>query len=379
MAQNKLSGLTLLNWNCNGIEKQFDYFSHFLRSKKIDIACLTETHLRPSSKCNLKIPGYIAYRNDRLCDKAAGGVAIVIHKRIAHCSLNTPSSENLETIGIKLTQSSQLDVHIIAAYRPPNRPFPTDLLKQLLSLNSPIIISGDFNAKNKLWGCNTTSPQGKKLFQIASEKACTVNAPTSPTFYPSHINVKPDILDLTLTKNINLPLIQSPQPELNSDHTPVIITFNVNILPVTHRPRIVTGTINWQKFRDYLSHQLSVPKNMTNNIRIETEIEQFTSLIHNAIKESQTTVPRPGFKNPTIPNRLLKMIATKRQLRRKWQRLRLPHLKNQINNLGHHINKQLEKIRFTTFQKSISQITPASHDQWSIIRHLTKEKLTFQQ
>jgi len=374
MALNKLNELTLLNWNCNGIEKQFDYLSHFIRSNKIDIACITETHLRPSSKCNLKIPGYVSYRNDRICDKATGGVAIIIHRRIAHCCLNTPSSEKLETIGIKLTQSYQQDVHIIAAYRPPNKPFPTDILKQILFLKNPIIISGELNAKHKTWGCNVTTLQGKKLLQIATEKACAINALTAPTFYPAHINVKPDILDLTLTKNIKLPIIQRPQPELNSDHSPVIITFNINKTPVTQRQRIITGKINWQKFREQLSHQLSVPRNLTNNTRIEIEIENFTSAIHSAIKNSQTPVAKFNFQNCQIPNKILKMIATKRQLRRKWQRLRLPHFKNQINNLGHQINQALEKNRFKFFQKTISQISPASKDQWTTIRHLTKEK-----
>lgn len=55
--------LKLLNWNANGLQRQFYEFKHFLHDQKIDIACLTETHLNNSNKMN--IPGYIIYRKDR--------------------------------------------------------------------------------------------------------------------------------------------------------------------------------------------------------------------------------------------------------------------------------------------------------------------------
>lgn len=102
MDQNRsiLNKLTILNWNANGIKRQRNLLSQFLHHHNIEVACISETHLVPNEE--FKIPSYRVYRKDRICDHAAGGVAIIIKNTIKHETLLIPTMVSLEIIGVKI-------------------------------------------------------------------------------------------------------------------------------------------------------------------------------------------------------------------------------------------------------------------------------------
>lgn len=205
----QLKNLKFLNWNANGLSKQENIFRNFLFFHEIQIACVTETHFHPSDK--FKIPGFNIYRNDRPSYKAAGGVAIIIRKELNHSQIECPTSDCLETIAINLkTDDSQ--IIIITAYKPPNKKFPVKTLNKIFNSNNnlmynnnkkKIIIIGDLNSKNKAWNCNTTTEAGRKLLQFAQNHNILIHAPSTPTRYPFNNKGAPDILDISLSTNIN--------------------------------------------------------------------------------------------------------------------------------------------------------------------------------
>lgn len=209
---NSLSSITLLNWNANGILTKSSAFIQFLDAHKIDIACITETHLAPHK--NFKIPHYICYRNDRPSNKAAGWVAILVKRSISHAIYPTQSDNTLELIALQITLSHNKTLNIISEYRSPNKLTNFQQLAFLFNSNNPTIMLGDLNAKNTAWGCNITIPPGSALQNIISVYNLDVHAPNEPTHYSYNKYYLPDILNTAISKNLHFQLFSKSLVEL---------------------------------------------------------------------------------------------------------------------------------------------------------------------
>lgn len=160
MAQNKIENFKLLNWNANGVKRQENELRYFLKVHDIDVACISETHLKQGER--FSIPNYLSYRSDRISLIASGGVAILINRKIKHTLIQSPSSNEIESIIIKIELVSS-NITVIAAYKPPNKKFPSSFMKAVFDGRSQILLAGDLNCKNQIWNCNTTSYNGKLL------------------------------------------------------------------------------------------------------------------------------------------------------------------------------------------------------------------------
>lgn len=62
--------LNVVNWNACSIKSKQIEFGDFLRTKNIDIALLSETHLKPL-RDTIYLPGYTVHRLDRTATVAA--------------------------------------------------------------------------------------------------------------------------------------------------------------------------------------------------------------------------------------------------------------------------------------------------------------------
>ena len=120
-------------------------------SQCIHIALVTETVLK--SGINLKSnPNYKVYTKNRL-NRAGGGVAIVIHRSINHCTLPDFKLKVIESLGIEI-ETFFGKIMIAAAYLPfeckgvNENCFKGDLNK-LTRNRSRFLIAGDFNSKHR--------------------------------------------------------------------------------------------------------------------------------------------------------------------------------------------------------------------------------------
>lgn len=365
--------LKLLNWNANGIKRQENELRYFIKSNKIMIAGITETHLVEGDK--FSIPGFRIYRNDRLAQKAAGGVAIIVSKSIKHSQVSTPISTNLESVGIKIIINNS-EITLIAAYKPPNKIFPTSCYKEIFDKYSRIILLGDLNSKHRSWGCNSSTAQGKRLFKFTVENNISVLTPTEATHFPYNTNIVPDILDVVLTKGITFPIFQNVLYDLQSDHNPVLIKL---FKPIEENTNSMNGKglkINWPQFSFFMQQNYSYPHNIQFNQDIDYEINKFILAVNESLKQA-TIINRNTFKNTgdTIPARLLNLIKSKRNLRRFWQKTRRPDIKRKLNKLSRIVKFRLEQFRFSSFENSLKQINTNATHLWSTVKRITGEKM----
>lgn len=113
-----MHAIKFVNWNANGIKFKKSTLIEFLTRHKIDIACITETHLKNTD--SFKINGYNIYRTDRDSIHSSGGVAILIKKSIKHHQATIPKMINLEAIALILL-TDRHEIKVISAYNPPNK------------------------------------------------------------------------------------------------------------------------------------------------------------------------------------------------------------------------------------------------------------------
>lgn len=237
-----IHNLTLLNWNANGLREKRSTFISFMARHNIDIACVTETHLVEGE--NFKISGYSMYREDRQGPIGSGGVAIFVKRSINHHHTYLPQFTTLEAVGVKIFLQNNTYFRLVSIYKSPNRRLHYQDLRILFPEDCSTVVIGDLNCKHRVWGCRTTNPNGNRLLQYTDEANIMVAARDEPTHHPWQYNYQPDILDIVLHRNFSAPIMQQVLPELDSDHSPVIVSFftHPHISPLP--PRLINGKVN---------------------------------------------------------------------------------------------------------------------------------------
>lgn len=323
--QRTIQNLTVLNFNANGLKKQRSLFIAFLARHKVDIACISETHLIPAEP--LRIPGYKIYRYDRTAEQASGGAAIIIRKNIEHNPLDLAELHSLEAVAVSVDLNGEPHT-LIAAYKRPIAKWDERDVIQIFNNTNKTIVIGDLNSKSIYWNCRASNPSGRTLDELCGRYSMYVSAPSEPTYFPYRLNAEPDILDIILLKNFSMPITQTVLFELDSDHVPVIITFNTTPKISKLPPRLITGHVNWETFQDKLNVLSNCFTSLESEEEIECAIEKFTKItakaVHQATADNKRT--NPGKKHVHPPEYILKMINEKNTARRLWHRTRIPHV-----------------------------------------------------
>ncbi len=137
MAQNNSNHrLILMNWNACGISNKKNELHFFLQTNNVDIACITESHLKPPA--TFKLPGYNTARMDR-ANSPGGGVIILIKNTIAYFEENNNIHQWHRNNSSFTYQTPTRIITIIAAYKPPNKRTNFTDLNNLLSRLSSYI------------------------------------------------------------------------------------------------------------------------------------------------------------------------------------------------------------------------------------------------
>lgn len=373
--QNKvrINELTLLNWNANGIRTKRSSFVAFLVSHNIDIACVTETHLLPNEV--LKIPGYIVYRKDRVSDTASGGVAIMIKKKINHYSVLIPDFHGFETVGIKIQCYDGNSFLLYSAYKPPRYRLNSNHIELLLTDGTPTLLLGDLNSKHTNWGCRVTNPNGRRLYEVVTKHNIQVLAPAEPTYFSNNPKIQPDILDIGIHKNLQPPTFVTTLAELDSDHCPVLIKFQLPPYILRPTPRLINGFVQWNNFQTLLDSELTTAYHVENSSDIDEAVSHFTNVICHCVRMSTTNQVHQKSRNK-LPQFIINLIREKNSIRRKWQRTRQPWLRKKLNDLIRLVKSELEQYQLSIYRTQIANISPGDNTLWRATKSVL-QKPTF--
>lgn len=281
------STLTILNWNAKGLQRQRNIFNYFLHHNNIDIACVSETHLVENEK--FKVTNYKIFRFDRICvcDHASGGAAIVIKKSIKHEPVIIPKMLSLEIVGVKIFLANGSQMKIYSTYLQPRKKLSVRDLNCILQNDSnPIIAAGDFNSKHPAWFSRLANPNGRILFNKMTQSDWTVCAPDEPTFFPTQQGILPDVLDIVICKNVTGIISQEVLIDLDSDHVPVLIKIDANLLGLPEPLKLITGPVDWEGFQSSMDGKIQLTQNINTIELIDAEIGVLTEKIKDSLKEN---------------------------------------------------------------------------------------------
>jgi hypothetical protein len=120
-------------------------------------------------------------------------------------------------------------------------------------LGHRFISDGDFNSKNPAWGNRSPNTRGRALKQCINNKNYSLIAPPGPTYWPSHSNRRPEILDIFVKKlpsNIHSDLTNLY--DLSSDHSPTMLKLVLNVSP-QQRESLTPSQLNWSIFKKVIN------------------------------------------------------------------------------------------------------------------------------
>ena len=104
--------INVLYWNANGLTDKMLAFLDCLSMHNVDVACISETFLKPNSKIDSH-PDYVIHRLDRV-DRPKGGVAIIVKRNLKHQLQPSYNTKLIECIGIKVFINDTGSCHILS-------------------------------------------------------------------------------------------------------------------------------------------------------------------------------------------------------------------------------------------------------------------------
>ena len=335
---------------------------------KTDIISINETFLKPNK--NLEIDGYSIIRSDRQLPKKGGGAALCIKNNLVFQEIDLSSVKKFdEATGVLLSIDDHLKIAIFSIYSSPSNPLNLDLLEYIEKNYKNFIITGDFNAKSKLWFCEKDYPKGILLenFSIAT-KSQILNC-QSPTYERGK-----SVLDLSICSNSVFKFFKKHQVLKSkiSDHQPTITVFS-NLKP--KRKTHTAKRIDWNLFRENLDQNLPNGLFIENENDIQCESIELISKLNQAINSSTTskTFVTKAINPITIPFSLVKLIKLKRKIKRWLNKKRTEYTTRLYNLLNYNIKKRIKKLReerLTSEFEKLGNFNQSESKSWKLIKKL---------
>lgn len=188
---------TILQWNAQSMNAHGPFLTHYI-SQLVSlptIICIQETWFQPPYI--FKIKGYNLVSQHHPEGTCRGGCAIYILDDICfhEVSLNIPQQSvgiMLNLLGKSYTIINLYSTETVWDLLPPHN--------TLQSINTPVIITGDFNSLNTYWGSNRTDTKGRMLLDfIENENLVLLNDGSGTRINPNGL-LSP--LDLTFVSPI---------------------------------------------------------------------------------------------------------------------------------------------------------------------------------
>ena len=357
------SFLKIIAWNANGIPNKILEFRDFLAREKVDVALISETHLKPNRQ--VKVPNFDCYRTDRLNGRA-GGTAIYIKNSIKHEEVVLPTDLEIECTCVKISTSRGY-LFLVACYNPPKSRLAESDFRVLSGLGDRLILAGDFNAKHINFNSNITNANGRRLNKFADDFNLVIKAPLVPTRLPFYVQHRPDVLDLVIFKNTIISSEVSVLYDLPSDHLP--LSFEWGNEPGDNPVQYKKFLTSWKEFQSIIS-QTSFPADVT-------DLNERVSLLESTIQRahtSATTVKIIKHPNYDVPRNVVQLIQARRRVVKSYLRTFSPADAAERNRLGLLIKQALQEKRDEIWQNKLESLSTEDGSLWGLSKALRRGK-----
>ena len=335
----KFKRLKVLYWNANGIRQKSVELFHFMIARKIPIACINETKLKPGIR--LSHPDFNIVRLDNPDGPTAhGGVMIIIHRSIQYKVINSFNLQLMEAVGVELTTNGLRQLRIFAAYltgtaRNHNYVSYRNDIISLTSLSNSLI-AGDLNSKHHYWGCSRENRAGTVLFNEMMLRDFEIFAPSTPTYFPGDPR-QPSTLDIMISTSSTTPVSIATTDDLGSDHLPVLAAFDVDIgyKPDYDMVRSFKNA-DWSLFRVTLDEMIDLKDFKPSGIQTTSDIDQLVASLTRSVQTAiDIAVPmiKVNSKGVTLSPQSQYLIQLRRAAKHRYMRSGRIDYKRELDRL----------------------------------------------
>ena len=267
--------------------KKLDLFA-YVTAHPYDIIAITETFLDPSINDSEFAPHfYSVFRRDR--NRHGGGVMILVRDNIP-VSRRFDLETKCEILWLQIAVPSHRSFLLGVYYRPPGNSVEAlehlnNSLMSLSSCNLPLVLCGDFNVPNIDW-----VPVAPTFYTRPAELLCAIIADNSLTQLVDCPTRDHNLLDLVLTNNDCVSLVNVTDNLPSTDHCAIEFSLSVGIPVQSHCQRTLYNykKADFDAFREVLSH---IPWDIVNDgDDIEYSWSLWKDLFFSAVNQCVPTV-----------------------------------------------------------------------------------------
>lgn len=356
--------LRIVEWNANGLLQHQQELQAILDIEKIDVCLISETHFTKESY--VKFKGYLVYHTIHPENAAKGGSAIIIKQTIPHHQEIGWQTEEIQATAVSI-KTKTYNLVVVSVYCPPKHNIKAELYMDFLdSQGSRFIAGGDYNAKHTEWGSRLTTTKGRELLKACRQLKCEVISTGKPTYWPADPNKIPDLIDFFIVRNIALNYLTIEEAwDMNSDHSPILLTTSEEIIQKETPPRLVNRRTDWDSFRIELEASINLSVPLKTKEQLEAEVELLTKQIQVAAWNNTPPIPtRTEGKN--YPKEIRNLIAEKRKLRRKWHQTRFPTDKMELNKATQHLKREIQRIKNESIGEYLKELKAEKSTDYSL-------------
>lgn len=234
--------------------------------------------------------------------------------------------------------------------------FITKIRKYCNVNNRELIIGGDFNSHNEIWGSATTTPRGDETLDIIIKEGLhLLNKGSMPTYDQG--NGRQSVIDLTLaTKRISEKIFDWSviQEDSFSDHKK--ITFSLEAEEIQETPYRRKKSTNWKKYKDDLKPKLPLINNDEINNKEKLE-ETSTKLKKSIIEAYEENCKLKHRKNSKIKSWFSAELDKERYILRKYySSIRNQNEWSTYREMRNRYKANLSKARFRSYKNMTQEI-----------------------
>jgi exonuclease III len=191
-----------IHWNANSLNNKMQEFNSFiLQKEEPDIVSINETKMSDfRANTILNFNNYNVIHKARYENKnGAGGVAILINKRLSYRVIKDVLFDDIECVAINIFIKNT-ELTFLSYYNPPQCHLNIESLTEIQKKYEKLIICGDLNAKSANLGCNNDNNNGILLQELLLNTNLLVANNNECTYHRMNDNSQ-DILDWCLISN----------------------------------------------------------------------------------------------------------------------------------------------------------------------------------
>lgn len=290
--------IRVFQWNCRSANSNRGNLVKALSDLEIDFAILSETRYKPNFTVTFK--GFNIIRQDKVDGTA--GVALLISKKFTYRKiiLNPNFNDSVMVCGVYIVD---MNLSILSIYKPPKAKVTSAEWQNIFNqVQNPVLVGGDFNAHNQIWGCENTDSDGNSLLNAIDQRDLFILNTGDATRLS--YNQSKSAIDITLVSPNLAPSCswQVIKDTLGSDHFPILINLQTGSTPFTiplSTSRWNLKKAKWQTYQDLLENRIQNSPTFTS---IEERYKYFIEAIEDSAKiaigkyetiQKQTKSPPP--------------------------------------------------------------------------------------